>query len=158
MEAVTALHEAVRVLGASGGGDAAGGAGIAGTLLSRALEIWALECHEGDSAPPEDLERVTTSRSSTRSRDKGKGKASRRRGMTEEEWTDEVPTTGPATETLEQKVEMELDDEADGLLRHAMSRVRGGRGRRRLDFSPDAEATETPGPAGARSRGSRARS
>ncbi|EDP51110.1 20S cyclosome subunit (Cut9/Cdc16), putative [Aspergillus fumigatus A1163] len=110
--AVTALHEAVRVLGASGGGDAAGGAGIAGTLLSRALEIWALE----------------------------------------------FPTTGPATETLEQKVEMELDDEADGLLRHAMSRVRGGRGRRRLDFSPDAEATETPGPAGARSRGSRARS
>ncbi|KAF4179223.1 hypothetical protein CNMCM8927_001163 [Aspergillus lentulus] len=163
MEAVTALHEAVRVLGASGGGDAAGGAGIAGTLLSRALEIWALEGHEAESAPPEDFERVTTSRSSTRSRDKGKGKASRRRGMTEEEWTDEVPqasvpTTGPATETLEQKVEMELDDEADGLLRHAMSRVRGGRGRRRLDFSPDTEATETPGPAGARSRGTRARS
>jgi anaphase-promoting complex subunit 6 len=127
------------------------------------LEIWALEGHEGESAPPEDLERVTTSRSSTRSRDKGKGKASRRRGMTEEEWTDEVPQasvppTGTATETLEQKVEMELDDEADGLLRHAMSRVRGGRGRRRLDFSPDTEATETPGPAGARSRGSRARS
>lgn len=155
MEAVTALHEAVRVLGASGGGDAAGGAGIAGTLLSRALEIWALEGHEGESAHPEDLERVTTSRSSTRSRDKGKGRASRRRGMTEEEWTDEVPTTGP-TESLEQKVEMELDDEADGLLRQAMSRVRAGRGRRRVDLSPETEATETPGPAGARSRGSRA--
>ena len=42
-DAVTALHEAVRVLGASGGGDAAGGAGVAGTLLTRALEIWALE-------------------------------------------------------------------------------------------------------------------
>ncbi|RJE22337.1 Anaphase-promoting complex subunit [Aspergillus sclerotialis] len=40
LDAVTTLHEAVRVLGASGGGDAAGGAGIAGTLLSRALEIW----------------------------------------------------------------------------------------------------------------------
>lgn len=37
-EAVMALHEAVRVLG----GDAGGG-GVAGTLLSRAMEIWALE-------------------------------------------------------------------------------------------------------------------
>ena len=41
-EAVLALHEAVRVLG----GDASGG-GIAGTLLSRAVEIWALE-HDGE--------------------------------------------------------------------------------------------------------------
>ena len=37
-DAVLALHEAVRVLG----GDASGG-GMAGTLLSRALEIWGLE-------------------------------------------------------------------------------------------------------------------
>ena len=37
-EAVIALHEAVRLLG----GDAGGG-GVAGTLLGRAMEIWALE-------------------------------------------------------------------------------------------------------------------
>lgn len=40
-EAVMAFHEAVRVLG----GDAGGG-GVAGTLLSRAMEIWAMEQHE----------------------------------------------------------------------------------------------------------------
>ena len=37
-EAVVSLHEAVRVLG----GDASGG-GVAGTLLGRAMELWALE-------------------------------------------------------------------------------------------------------------------
>ncbi|RMZ78723.1 hypothetical protein DV737_g3729, partial [Chaetothyriales sp. CBS 132003] len=37
-EAIMALHEAVRILG----GDSGGG-GVAGTLLSRAMEIWALE-------------------------------------------------------------------------------------------------------------------
>ena len=37
-DAVLALHEAVRILG----GDASGG-GVAGTLLGRAIEIWALE-------------------------------------------------------------------------------------------------------------------
>lgn len=37
-DAVISLHEAVRVLG----GDAAGG-GVAGTLLGRAMELWALE-------------------------------------------------------------------------------------------------------------------
>lgn len=39
-EAVETLHEAVRVLGDAGGG------GVAGTLLSRAMEIWAAE--QGD--------------------------------------------------------------------------------------------------------------
>lgn len=50
-EAVMALHEAVRVLG----GDAGGG-GVAGTLLSRAMEIWALEESgmHGDSDGEED--------------------------------------------------------------------------------------------------------
>ena len=59
-DAVTALHEAVRVLGASGGGDAAGGAGVAGTLLSRALEIWAYEGREQDDEPfsPEEYEGI----------------------------------------------------------------------------------------------------
>ncbi|CAK44366.1 uncharacterized protein An02g10180 [Aspergillus niger] len=163
MEAVTALHEAVRVLGASGGGDAAGGAGIAGTLLSRALEIWALE----GQVEPVVLEdaRITTSRSSTRS-SKGKGKVSRRRGTVDEayaeEWTDEVAHVDSQTtvteETAGDKVEMELDDEADGLLRHAMSRVRGGRSKRQPGLSRDMEMNDTPGPAGGRSRGSRMRS
>ncbi|PYH35616.1 anaphase promoting complex subunit CDC16 [Aspergillus neoniger CBS 115656] len=163
MEAVTALHEAVRVLGASGGGDAAGGAGIAGTLLSRALEIWALE---GQDEPVvlEDA-RTTTSRSSTRS-SKGKGKVSRRRGTVDEayaeEWTDEVAHVDSQTtvteETAGDRVEMELDDEADGLLRHAMSRVRGGRSKRQPGVSREMEMSDTPGPAGGRSRGSRMRS
>ncbi|KAI9933116.1 anaphase promoting complex subunit cdc16 [Aspergillus wentii] len=170
MEAVTSLHEAVRVLGASGGGDAAGGAGIAGTLLSRALEIWALENHEKEKAMPEEPAKAASSRGSNRSRDKGKGKyaseeRARRRGATAEryakEWTDEVPHVEVSTaeaepETLEEKVEMELDDEADGLLRNALGRVRGGRQRRRPGASPEMEFNETPAPAGGRSRGSRA--
>ena len=154
MEAVTALHEAVRVLGASGGGDAAGGAGIAGTLLSRALEIWALEGQE-EPVVLEDS-RTTASRSSTRS-SKGKGRVSRRRGTAEEsyaeEWTDEVAHVDSQTtvteETAGERVEMELDDEADGLLRQAMSRVRGGRSKRQ----GLTEVSET-----GRSRGSRMRS
>ncbi|OOG00048.1 hypothetical protein ASPCADRAFT_512594 [Aspergillus carbonarius ITEM 5010] len=154
MEAVTALHEAVRVLGASGGGDAAGGAGIAGTLLSRALEIWALEGQE-EPVVLEDS-RTTASRSSTRS-SKGKGRVSRRRGTAEEsyaeEWTDEVAHVDSQTtvteETAGERVEMELDDEADGLLRQAMSRVRGGRSKRQ----GLTEVSET-----GRSRGSRIRS
>ncbi|PLB52021.1 TPR-like protein [Aspergillus steynii IBT 23096] len=168
MEAVTALHEAVRVLGASGGGDAAGGAGIAGTLLSRALEIWALEGHGNDSTP--ESGRSGSSRSSARAaRDKGKGKSSRRRAPPEEsyaeEWTDDVPQvehsqTNTATgesATLE-KVEMELDDEADGLLRQAMGRTRDGHGHsRRPGRSPefDLDLDDTPAGAAGRHRGSR---
>ncbi|KAE8354214.1 hypothetical protein BDV28DRAFT_131453 [Aspergillus coremiiformis] len=166
VDAVTALHEAVRVLGASGGGDAAGGAGVAGTLLSRALEIWALEGNEGGPIPSEESGRAgTANRSSTRSsRDKGKGKLARRRAIADEpyceEWTDEVaqvdaPNLRGGSETLEEKIEMELDDEADGLLRQAMRRVRGGRSTRRSVLSPEVEASDTPGPAGGRRRGSR---
>ncbi|KAF7586850.1 anaphase promoting complex subunit cdc16 [Aspergillus hancockii] len=160
VEAVTALHEAVRVLGASGGGDAAAGAGVAGTLLSRALEIWALEGNETQPALTE-----LTSRSSRRSsRDKGKGKITRRRVIPDEsfseEWTDEVAQVDShnlrgGSETLEEKVEMELDDEADGLLRQAISRVRGGRSKRQSVLSSEVEASDTPGPAGGRHRGSR---
>lgn len=42
-EAVEALHEAVRILG----GDAGGG-GVAGTLLTRAMEVWAAEGDDDD--------------------------------------------------------------------------------------------------------------
>ncbi|KAB8225581.1 hypothetical protein BDV33DRAFT_97302 [Aspergillus novoparasiticus] len=166
VEAVTALHEAVRVLGASGGGDAAAGAGVAGTLLSRALEIWALEGNEAEPMLSEEVSRAGSgSRGSNRSsRDKGKGKVARRRAIPEEpyseEWTDEVAQVDShnlrgGSETLEDKVEMELDDEADGLLRQAMSRVRGGRTRRQPMLSPEVEASDTPEPAAGRRRGSR---
>jgi anaphase-promoting complex subunit 6 len=166
VEAVTALHEAVRVLGASGGGDAAAGAGVAGTLLSRALEIWALEGNETEPVLSEESVRAgATSRGSTRSsRDKGRGKIGRRRVIPDEayseEWTDEVAQVDShnlrgGSGTLEEKVEMELDDEADGLLRQAISRVRGGRSKRQPVLSPEVEASDTPGPAGGRHRGSR---
>ena len=46
-----ALHEAVRVLG----GDASGG-GVAGTLLSRAIEIWALEDSGGKDLVDHEIE------------------------------------------------------------------------------------------------------
>lgn len=116
MEAVTSLHEAVRVLGASGGGDAAGGAGIAGTLLSRALEIWALEGSARDKSGSDDVARSFSSRSTVRPREKGKGKVY-------EEQYDDFPEEDP-TDAPEERVEMELDDEADGLLRQALGRAR----------------------------------
>lgn len=156
MEAVTTLHEAVRVLGASGGGDAAGGAGVAGTLLSRALEIWALESREKDRWQLEEADRASTSRNSNRSRGKGKERivseeSARRRGISQdqlsEEWTDEVAnvdTSIAESETLEERVEMELDEEADGLLQQALSRVRGGPSKRRVAMSPAEISTDTP--------------
>lgn len=165
MEAVTTLHEAVRVLGASGGGDAAGGAGVAGTLLSRALEIWALDNHAKDEAlTRQEMSRTPASRSS-RPRAKGKERLAsaepvRRRGVSHdqlsEDWTDEVSQAEPSvvvSDTMEDKVEMELDEEADGLLQQALSRVRGGRLRQqRAISSPMEEVDETPVPAVSRSR------
>lgn len=125
LEAVTALHEAVRVLGASGGGDAAGGAGVAGTLLSRALEIWALETREADAAASEDGSRAASRMS--KSGDKGKGRARRRIAVGEsytEEWTDEV--AGGVSTTADEAIEMELDNDAERLLRDSVERVRHG--------------------------------
>ncbi|CEN60477.1 Putative Anaphase-promoting complex [Aspergillus calidoustus] len=140
MDAVTALHEAVRVLGASGGGDAAGGAGVAGTLLSRALEIWASETRESENVMSEDG-RAPLRTSTRSSRDKGKGHAARRRIAADdsytEEWTDEVAQAGvdlPVEHTtVEDTIEMELDHDAERLLAETVGRVRGGqRGRHRL--------------------------
>ena len=166
MDAVTTLHEAVRVLGASGGGDAAGGAGVAGTLLSRALEIWALENREKDQLPLDEIERASSSTSRTPQHSRGKGKerlisqetARRRRGISQdqlsEEWTDEVAQVDPSAESehLEEKVEMELDNEADSLLHQALSRMRGGRSKGRVAMSPADDAHDTPAPAGQRRR------
>lgn len=151
LDAVTSLHEAVRVLGATGGGgDAAGGAGIAGTLLSRALEIWALEGRDRDKNISEDGSRVMGSRSSTRPRDKGKKAVTddRRRLSTSEQYSDDF-TDPPldVPETLEERVEMELDDEADGVLRQALGRVRGARQRRPPPvLNPEMDISETPVP------------
>lgn len=158
-EAVTALHEAVRVLGASGGGDAAGGAGVAGTLLSRALELWALEGRERDRLS---IDEGIHSRSS---RSRGAREQSlKRRGAESyaEGWTDEVthastPDTAAETETLEERVEMALDEEADGLLRRALGRTRPNRPRPHrpaASASPDMDVSDTPAPpAGGRHRG-----
>ncbi|KAJ5165590.1 Tetratricopeptide-like helical [Penicillium coprophilum] len=163
-EAVTALHEAVRVLGASGGGDAAGGAGVAGTLLSRALELWALEGRQKDRAAFEESMRESAAaskrRGSNRSREqKGKERAaaeeiSRQRGRQEpfvEGWTDEVAhvATPPAED---EKVEMDLDQEADGLLRRALGRVRHSRQRRPAVSATSDMDAETPAPSSGRSR------
>lgn len=156
-EAVTALHEAVRVLGASGGGDAAGGAGVAGTLLSRALELWAIEGREKDRKMMEEGPR-SHSRSSNRSREvRGKERhtqdeSSRRRARPDpypEEWTDEVTHAATPdaaeTEVAEENVESVLDEEADGLLRRALGRVRPGRQRRSaIPATPDTEMNDTP--------------
>ncbi|KAJ5182492.1 hypothetical protein N7492_000108 [Penicillium capsulatum] len=158
-DAVAALHEAVRVLGASGGGDAAGGAGVAGTLLSRALELWAVEGREADRKSMEKGTRHATDHHHGRSRARGRGhdQVSQRRLRPEQEWTGQV--THAATpeltepETMEERVEMELDEEADGLLRRAFVRVRPGRSRRPpVSASPDVTMDDTP----ARSRGHRA--
>ncbi|KAJ5272441.1 hypothetical protein N7478_007566 [Penicillium angulare] len=162
-EAVTALHEAVRVLGASGGGDAAGGAGVAGTLLSRALELWALEGREQDRQGLKALEEGKRSAharggsSSSRSRDtrtKTRPTEDSRRGRGDayrESWTDEV-THGNTPEpgeldSVDQHIEMDLDEEADGLLRRALGRVRPGRRRLPLPNTPEQQQqqmNETP--------------
>ena len=151
-ESVTALHEAVRVLGASGGGDAAGGAGVAGTLLSRALELWALEGRE------QDRQALEEGPSTHRWRGQGQppDETSRHPFRPEEDWTDEVTHASASTpETAQTEtvdVEMELDEEADGLLQRALGRVRPGRQRRpAVPASPDMAMEETP----ARSRGHR---
>ncbi|KAL4978885.1 hypothetical protein BDW66DRAFT_128958 [Aspergillus desertorum] len=163
LDAVTTLHEAVRVLGASGGGDAAGGAGVAGTLLSRALEIWALETRETEAVTSEDGNRAA--KSSMRSREKGKGRAARRRIAVEdsytEQWTDEVagedPTGLGSTNTVDETIEMELDQDAERLLRDSVEQIRGGHRGHREHFrqplsSPEVEAQQVR----PRSRGTRA--
>ncbi|KLJ09497.1 anaphase-promoting complex subunit 6 [Blastomyces silverae] len=133
MQAVTALHEAVRVLGASGS-DAAAGAGVAGTLLSRALEIWEIEQEQQEYAPPPTT-RQTAAGASGRERTTSKGKEkskektatrTKSRGLDrrvphEEEWTNE---RSGIVEDPNQSVEMELDDEAEGLLNPALNRAR----------------------------------
>lgn len=109
-EAVMALHEAVRVLG----GDAGGG-GVAGTLLTRAMEYWAfeedLEMDDEDSASQP--ESVVAAKGSQRSKRKGK---------------EVVSTARPATSTKglsnERLIEQRMDGDADDMLDAALGAVR----------------------------------
>lgn len=140
MEAVTALHEAVRVLGTSGG-DAAAGATVAGTLLSRALEIWSLEADErgqtagttADQAESDGSrnEKSTSDKGKVPTRDKRrdrtgiKSQGQSRKHNPEPHWTDDVIKTEPSSfEEQQPAIEMDLDCEADGLLTHALSKAR----------------------------------
>ncbi len=107
-EAVMALHEAVRVLG----GDAGGG-GMAGTLLSRAMEIWALEENQEDEE--EDTDHF---QSSARRGHANVNTKSRRKGLKEQ--------GGSVTSAMtnEKTVERQLDDDADDILEAALRSVR----------------------------------
>ena len=106
-EAVLALHEAVRVLG----GDASGG-GVAGTLLGRAVEIWALEesCEEEGTEHSTETKHVATSARGRRRRLDAKTSGSM--GIEQE------ISTG-------QRVELGLDDDADEVLDVVMGRIKG---------------------------------
>ncbi|QKX63648.1 uncharacterized protein TRUGW13939_10819 [Talaromyces rugulosus] len=137
LDAVTVLHEAVRVLGVSGG-EAAGGAGIAGTVLSRAMELWTLEGrgkHDSIGAG------------------RGKDKARPREELdVGESWTDNVVDSG----TFDEAVEMELDTQAKGLLGNALARVRPRRAEKQpqpLEPTTLPEEMELEEPPENRSRG-----
>ncbi|OQU96917.1 Tetratricopeptide repeat-containing protein isoform 2 [Cladophialophora immunda] len=107
-EAVMALHEAVRVLG----GDAGGG-GVAGTLLSRALEFWALE----EDQAPDSLE--TTIQQGSLAPASKAGTGSRRRGQ-------EAAATLTSAEHMsnEQKIGQRMDGHANEILDAALGSVR----------------------------------
>ncbi|KAI1622195.1 anaphase-promoting complex component APC6 [Exophiala viscosa] len=108
-EAVMALHEAVRVLG----GDAGGG-GVAGTLLSRAMEFWALEDDlelEGTEPVIQQQESAETPKGALRSRRKGK---------------EAVPSGALATAkhvNNDRRIEDRMDGDADDMLDAALGAV-----------------------------------
>jgi anaphase-promoting complex subunit 6 len=103
-EAVLALHEAVRVLG----GDASGG-GVAGTLLGRAVEIWALE-EDGDvGAVTQELETPHATQQSPRRRG-GLGNSSEGRAIRA---NDNMSNA--------RKIELGLDEAADEMLDATLS-------------------------------------
>ncbi len=91
-DAVLALHEAVRVLG----GDASGG-GMAGTLLSRAVEIWGVECRRRDEEEERERMRRQMNENASGQGRQAKGKGTR--GLTQEE-----------------RVNVGLDGEVEGML------------------------------------------
>ncbi|KPI37824.1 Anaphase-promoting complex subunit cut9 [Cyphellophora attinorum] len=132
-DAVMALHEAVRVLG----GDAGGG-GIAGTLLGRAIEIWALEEDgEQDSEDENDAEyNASAANVNVRSRKAvgGGGKSRNNPGAVPDEGGYD-PTHGGILVLgkgkrkgrqmdYERTVASELDGDADEILEAAYSSLR----------------------------------
>lgn len=134
LDAVTVLHEAVRVLGVSGG-DAAGGAGIAGTILSRALELWALE---GRALAV-----------------KSGGGRGRKDNPNRSKIDASEPSVGESiisgANTNHGSVEMDLDEHATGLLGTALDSVRPRRTGKRPQRPGDApldepQAMEIEGP------------
>lgn len=164
MEAVTALHEAVRVLGTTGG-EAAAGAGVAGTLLSRALEIWALECDQDTTSPlaiesePRGSGRAkvinTKGKESSRSKQPsgliGGRTRSRKTPIPSQEWTDTVSfdRDSSVAQDVQPTVTMELDGEADGMLSQALARIRSRTTTRRKDIgfgTTSGHNLETPEP------------
>jgi anaphase-promoting complex subunit 6 len=108
-DAVMALHEAVRVLG----GDAGGG-GVAGTLLTRAMEYWALEEDMGldgqESAVPQEAMMAITG--GVRSKRKGKEAVSGRSATTVNQTSNE------------RLLEQQMDGDADDILDAALGAVR----------------------------------
>lgn len=109
-DAVMALHEAVRVLG----GDAGGG-GIAGTLLSRAMEVWAIE----EDQSTEDKENSSPSRNVN-----VRARRGREKGQLRADGGD--PTHGGILldpPSHERTVVDELDDNADEILNAAFRSV-----------------------------------
>jgi anaphase-promoting complex subunit 6 len=110
-EAVMGLHEAVRILG----GDAGGG-GIAGTLLSRAMEIWALEESQEDEPENDDPQSQ-----SSRSRTANINTRSRKKGLRDRQRLNSQDDDGTTNEKL---VERQLDDDADEILDAALRSVR----------------------------------
>ena len=113
-EAVMALHEAVRVLG----GDAGGG-GMAGTLLSRAMEIWALEESQEDVEEeyPEHFQGARHGNTNVNTR-------SRRKGVRDHGAAEDQAGVVMSAMTNEKTVERQLDDDADDILDAALRSVR----------------------------------
>lgn len=101
-EAVLALHEAVRVLG----GDASGG-GVAGTLLGRAVEIWALVEGEEEAGARQELGMPHATQSSKRRRRVWNG-------------NDGGDTKANGEMSSGRKVELGLDEEAAEVLSAAL--------------------------------------
>ncbi|EFR00925.1 hypothetical protein MGYG_03928 [Nannizzia gypsea CBS 118893] len=125
-DAVTALHEAVRVLGTTGG-DAAAGAGVAGTLLSKALEVWAVEEESRgvsfqDTSKPRKGKYSTASSNSEKPRHRSTAKGTKK-STTVDKWTDDVPDRPSSSGMDAQNIGMELDGEADSLLEHALDKA-----------------------------------
>ena len=110
-EAVMALHEAVRVLG----GDAGGG-GVAGTLLSRAMEFWALE----EDQTFKELD-ATIQQDSL-----APGAAAPKVGMRSKRRGNDAAISATTTRHIsnEQKIEQRMDGHADEILDAALGAVR----------------------------------